>query len=99
VFNMDIQWFIYSPIIVALLSMLFYFMNRLIRPSLELKDFIGFLVVGGFLGFGFSVIIIIIQTVVYQSPQGPLALIYYAPAGVAVGEVLGVMLWFYKNVK
>jgi hypothetical protein len=93
---MDIQWLIYSPVIVALLCLLFYLMNRLIRPSLKLKDFIGFLVVGGVLGFGFSIIIIIIQTVAYQSPQGPLALIYYAPVGVAVGEVLGVLLWFYK---
>lgn len=94
---MDIQWMIYSPIIITIVCLLLYLANRLITPSLEIKDFVGSLLMGGILGFGVSVIIVVAQTIFYQSPQGPLMLIYYAPAGFAVGEVFGVLLWLYKT--
>jgi len=94
---MDIQWMIYSPIVATIIFIVFYFMGRLVSPSLEIKDFIGFLVMGGILGFGVSVIIVVIQTVLYRSPQGPLVLIYYAPVGITVGEVFGFIFWIYKT--
>jgi hypothetical protein len=65
-------------------------------PSLLMKDFIGFLIMGGILGLGGSVIFVILQTIFYKSPQGPLILIYYAPAGFAIGEVFGMLFWFSK---
>jgi len=94
---MDIQWMIYSPIIAAVIFLVLYFIGSLFFSSLETKHFIGFLVLGGILGFGVSVIIVVTQTVLYESPQGPLALIYYAPVGVTVGEVFGVIFWIYKT--
>lgn len=95
---MDIQWIIYSPIVITIICLIFYLVNSLIRPSLKAKDFIGFLLIGGTLGFGISIIIVIAQTYYYQSPQGPLALIYYAPAGIAAGEVFGVLIWLYYTL-
>lgn len=70
----------------------------MVISSLEMKDFVGSLLMGGILGLGISVIIVVAQTIFYQSSQGPLILIYYAPAGFAVGEVFGVLLWLYKTL-
>ena len=94
---MDMQWMVYSPIFITAICLLFYLLNRLATPSLDIKYFVGALLMGGILGLGVSVIFVIVQTIFYQSSQGPLMLIYYAPAGFAVGEVFGVLLWIYKT--
>ena len=94
---MNIQWMVYSPIFITIICLLFYLANKMVIPSLEMKDFVGSLLMGGILGLGISVIIVVAQTIFYQSSQGPLILIYYAPAGFAVGEVFGVLLWLYKT--
>lgn len=94
---MDTQWMVYSPIFMTAICLLFYLANRLVTSSLEIKDFIGAILIGGILGLGISVIIVIAQTIIYQSAQGPLMLIYYAPVGFAAGEVFGVLLWLYKT--
>lgn len=94
---MGTQWMVYSPIFITAICILFYLVNRLVTPSLEIKDFIGAILMGGIFGFGMSVIIVIAQTIFYQSAQGPLMLIYYAPVGFAAGEVFGVLLWLYKT--
>lgn len=93
---MDTQWMVYSPIFTTAICLLFYLANRLVTPSLEIKDFIGAILMGGIIGLGISVIVVIAQTVFYQSAQGPLMLIYYAPVGFSAGEVFGVLLWLYK---
>ena len=95
---MNIQWMVYSPIFITIICLLFYFANKMVISSLEMKDFVGSLLMGGILGLGISVIIVVAQTIFYQSSQGPLILIYYAPAGFAVGEVFGVLLWLYKTL-
>lgn len=92
----DTQWMIYSPFFITAICLLFYLVNRLVTPSLDIKNFVGALLMGGILGVGVSVIVVIVQTIIYQSPQGPLMLIYYIPAGFAAGEVLGVLLWLYR---
>lgn len=93
---MNTSWIVYSPIIVTVICLLFYFTYRLVNPSLDKKEFIGALLMGGILGLGISVLVVIAQTILSKSAQGPLMLIYYAPVGFAIGEVFGVLLWLIK---
>ena len=96
---MNTQWMFYSPIFITVICLLFYLVFRLFKPSLAIKNFVGALLMGGILGVGVSVIVVIVQTILYQSPQGPLMLIYYFPTGFATGEVFGVLLWLYRESK
>ena len=49
-------------------------------------------------GFLSALLIIIILTFVYQSPQGPLLIISHGAYGIAIGEILGLYLWIRGKV-
>jgi hypothetical protein len=65
----------------------------------NLIGFVGYVVLFGLLGLVIVVAIVFALTAIYESPQGPFLLIDYVPIGVAIGEVVGAIMWSVKKAK
>jgi len=93
---MEILLIDWSPAIAAVLSLII-FLITCARNSLNVVDhavsFIAYVVLYGLLGLVIAVIIVFALTAIYKSPQGPLVLIDYGPIGLAIGEVVGALMW------
>ena len=93
---MDLLLMILSPLIVTPLCIGFYvFEVRRTRWGLKYtsEGFLRDMILWGMIGFGVASLVVIFPTVLYDSPQGPLALIFYGPLGIAIGEIVGAMKW------
>jgi FtsH-binding integral membrane protein len=90
-----------SPLYVLPVCVVF-FIVEVVRLSAEFrkakKSFTQALVLWAAAGAGLSLFGVVAMTVVTGSPQGPLALIFYGPAGVAVGCLFGTGLWRLNGV-
>ncbi|MBW9261719.1 MAG: hypothetical protein K1564_09140 [Candidatus Thiodiazotropha sp. (ex. Lucinisca nassula)] len=60
---------------------------------------IGYLVSGAVMGLLLAVLVVMGLTAYYNSAQGPLALFDFGPPGVAVGEILGAVVWRLRVLK
>ena len=99
---MDLWLMIGSPVIVTTMCAAFYVIEMLrtgIGFKYTLETFLRYLIQWGMIGFGVAFLVVLFLTAIYNSAQGPLALIFYGPLGIAIGELLGVMQWRLKVAK
>jgi hypothetical protein len=47
----------------------------------------------GAVGLALAFVGVVLMTIITSSPQGPIVLIFYGPAGLAVGILVGVVTW------
>ena len=99
---MDLTLMILSPLTVTPLCIGVY-VFEVLRTRWGLKytseGFLRDMILWGMIGFGVAFLVVIFPTVLYDSPQGPLALIFYGPLGIAIGEIVGAMKWRVRLAK
>ena len=93
----------YTSPLIALVICGAFLVVEVFRCNIDIVNsilqFIVAMVAGAILGFGVSVLVVMVLTMNYSSSQGPLALIYYGPIGIAVGEFLGAIFWRLRVMK
>jgi hypothetical protein len=93
----------FSPIFVLPACIGFFlFESRLRAPSFlkgTAKVFAQALMLWALAGAGMALVGVIAWTAATDSPQGPLALIIYGPAGIAIGGAVGTAIWRLTTVK
>ena len=91
-----------SPIFVGPLSVL-YFVSEVVRRKLRVRETIGGFVAAVILwctaSLGIAIAYVIGFTIAHDSPQGPLALIFYGPLAISVGFVAATIAWRRKETK
>ena len=85
---------VYYPLAALLLCVALYAIVVSTGTVAKPSGIVGHVVIGGVLGFGASLIVVTILTIVSNSPQGPLALLFYGPVGFAIGEIIGAVFWW-----
>lgn len=86
----------WSPLFAAGLSIVVYLficMRKSLSIIGNMGSIIGYQVVYGVTGLIVTIVMVSVLTVIYKSPQGPLILIDYGPIGVAIGQILGLVIW------
>ena len=94
-----LDFIFYYPFVAGLLCIVFYGLVRDKEIVPKPSRFTGHLVIGAVLGFGVSFILVLVLTIVSSSPQGPLALIIYAPIGISLGQIVGTIVWWMIYVR
>ena len=93
----------FSPIFVVPACIAFFLLESRLRASSPLKgttkSFAQALVLWALAGAGMAIFGVIVMTVATDSPQGPFALIFYGPAGIAIGGAVGTAIWRVTGVK
>src|SRR5581483_4982775 len=85
-----------SPlIVVAICSSYFIIEVRRARMGYKLVTgrFLGRIVTGAIAGLATGFLVVIALTAVYNSPQGPLALIFFGPLATSLGVIFGTVKW------
>jgi len=96
----QIQLMIWSPAAAIIISVLMFIVvtrtrNQSLRSSVDtFLKYIFFLAVPC---FGITFVIVAMDTVINNNSQGPLSLIYFGPASIAVGTFIGTVLWLRKS--
>lgn len=89
---------ILSPVLGTVGSLIFVaVVSRRLQLGIakNLGDFFfRYMVPWGMAGFGLAFVIVVVLTVSTGSPQAPLALFVYGPAGIGLGIVFGAHRWF-----
>src|SRR5262249_9819106 len=99
---MDLLLMILSPLIVTPLCIRFYILEvRRTKWGFKYtsEGFLRDVILWGMIGFIVAFLVVIFLTALYNSPQGPLALIFYGPLGIAIGEIVGAMKWRIRLAK
>lgn len=87
---------VFSPFYVAAACALFFAAEALrARTTLRqgLKQFIGIVFLWAAIGVLISFIGVVVMTAATGSAQGPLAFIFYGPASIAIGALVGAAMW------
>jgi hypothetical protein len=90
-----------SPLFAIPMSLIVFLMvSILIKKELTalFKPYFSTVLTWGLSGFGIAVVIIIALTAIYNSPQGPLALIMDGPLAFSAGILVGTGLWTTKII-
>jgi NhaP-type Na+/H+ or K+/H+ antiporter len=90
-----IRLVVYSPVIVSLL-LIFVFIFLRQRYRWALGDFFQYIFLGGVIGFIVAIVYVWHLTSLYNSPQGPLALFWYGPLAISIGELEGFVLYIWQ---
>lgn len=98
---MDIGWSlvtlgVVSPVPVIVLCIVYFVIevNRMgIAFKLTTGRFLGRVLLWAGIGFAVAFVIVIALTALYNSPQGPLALILYGPLAISCGIIVGTIRW------
>ena len=91
-----------SPAPVAALCILYFVIevNRIgVGFKLTTGRFLGRLLLWAVIGFAVAFVIMIGLTALYNSPQGPLALILYGPLAISCGMIVGTIRWRIQETK
>jgi hypothetical protein len=93
----------FSPILVVPACIAYFLFERYLRAPSSLKgtagSFIKAVVLWALAGIGIALVGVIAMTATLNSPQGPLALIFYGPAALAIGSAVGTVIWRISAVK
>ena len=81
-----------SPIITSVFLNFAYVKGRK-QYLWPLGRFLRYVVFGGIIGFLVAFVYVVTWTVINNSPQGPLAIFFYGPPAIAVGELAGYWLF------
>ena len=97
----QIQLMIWSPAIALILSALLFIVvtrtrNKSIRNAYD--NFLKYLFLSAVPCFGITFVIVAMDTAISDNPQGPLSLIYLGPASIAVGTIVGTVLWIRREI-
>ena len=96
----QIRLMIWSPVAAIILSVLiFIIVTRTRKQSLRSSadNFLKYLFFSAVPCFGITFVIVAMDTAINDNSQGPLSLIYFGPASIAVGTVIGAALWLRKS--
>ena len=85
----------YSPVIVSLLLISVYIFLRQ-RYRWPLGRFLRYVFLGGVIGFIVAFVYVWHLTALSNSPQGPLALFWYGPLAISIGELEGFALYIWQ---
>ena len=91
-----------SPVPVLVLCVLYFIVevNRMhIGFKLTTGRFLGRVLLWATIGFAIAFVVVIALTALYNSPQGPMALILYGPLAVSCGIVVGTIKWRIQEAK
>ena len=89
-----------SPVIIFLAIMLIIFLASHLQKSDFRKNFSQYIKMANMpsiISLSLTSFVIVILTISHRSPQGPLALIYYGPAALSVGMLIGLIRWGIKK--
>ncbi len=85
-----------SPLYVAAACTL-YFLVEVFRERTTIRQgamqFTGLVLLWAAIGFLISFIGVLVMFVITPSAHGPLALIFYGPASITIGEIIGAVMW------
>ena len=88
------------PVLIAVISLVFFIVVTKAREQ-SLKDSFASYIKALFkpILFCFATVFIylIVSTIVRNSPQGPLAILFYTPLTIAVGMLIGTIFWAIKK--
>jgi len=92
----QIQLMIWSPAVALFLSAPVFIVasrikNKSIRDSFD--DLLKHVFFSSILCFGATFVFVVADTAISSNPQGPLSLIYFGPASIAIGTMVGTALW------
>ena len=90
------EWMLALPFLSFSLSVLVFLVLGVsgnIKLGKEWVPFLGSVLLWSFAGVGIALVIIILLTAYFKSPEGPFALISDGPLGAAVGIIVGLLLW------
>jgi hypothetical protein len=91
-----------SPVPVLVLCVL-YFVVEVDRMHIGFKlttgRFLGRILLWAAIAFAIAFVVVIALTALYNSPQGPFALILYGPLAISCGIVIGTVRWCMQEAK
>ena len=94
---------VYSPLFVLPSCIVYFLLERFVREPSRTKEsariFAKALVLWALAGAGVALVGVVVVTAIMNSTQGPLAFMFYGPAGLAVGGIAGTVLWRISIVK